>query len=136
MIRTALAFSSIFFMSACMEASERSTNYTNDPVPIPDPIIIVGEAGPVAMAAAELRADGINVQTSPIGRVAGLDAFCSGQADAMALTNGKDWTSAERDRCRELKDGWGWSAFSTKNGNGFYIRFGYSQDLLDRQRRS
>lgn len=132
MIRKVIALSTISLMSGCIQASEATTEYTNDPVSIPDPILIVGAAGPVAMAAAELRNDGINVETSMIGRAAGLTAFCSGEADALALANGQDWSSEERDRCRVLKDGWGWSALGTQKGTIFYVRFGFAQDLIDR----
>ena len=131
MLRTIIAMSSISLVSACVQPTESAPKFTNDPVPIPDPIHIVGAAGPVEMAAAELRGDGINVETSSTGRAAGITAFCSGEADALALTNGQDLSSAERDRCRELKDGWGWSALSTQR-TIFYVRFGFAQDLLDR----
>ena len=132
MPRTVIALSTISLMAACLQTSEATTDYTNDPVPIPDPILIVGEAGPVAMSAAELQGDGINVETSITGRAAGLTAFCSGQADALALPNGQSFSSEERERCQELKDGWGWSALSTNQGTIFYVRFGFARDLLDR----
>ncbi len=132
MIRTALALSSIVIVSACIETAEPTTAYTNDAVSVPNPIIMVGAAGPGSIAAAELGADGLKVETSFNGRAAGLTAFCSGEADALALAPGQDWTSAERDRCRELKDGWGWSALSTRKDIGLYVRFGFAADLLER----
>ena len=131
MLRTAIAISSISLISACVQTSEPVTKFNNDPVPIPDPIRIVGEVGPVETAAAELRADGINVETSYTGRAAGLTAFCSGEADALALIKGQSFSSEERARCQDLKDGWGWSALSTKQTQ-FYVRFSFAQDLLDR----
>lgn len=132
MIRIVVGFASIFFVSACMEASESRANRGNTPGPVPNPIILAGDAGPGTIAANELRGDGLTVVTAFNGRAAGITAFCSGTADALALAPGQDWTSAERQRCRDLKDGWGWSALSTKRDIGLYVRFEFAQDLLDK----
>jgi hypothetical protein len=99
---------------------------------LPSPLVIVGDATAGAIAAEELRADGVVVTTVFQGRALGLTAFCTGNADAMALTPGQDLTSAERDRCRAIRsEGWSWSALSTENGVGFYVRHTIARAALD-----
>jgi hypothetical protein len=98
---------------------------------VPNPLSIVGEAGPGEIAAAELRSDGLPVETSFNGRAAGITTFCSGNAHALALAPEQDLNPEERARCRELKEGWGWSALSTQRGTIFYVRHEFAQNLLD-----
>jgi len=99
---------------------------------IPTPFVIVGDTNAGLVVAGELRADGLTVVTRLNGRAAGLTEFCTGNADAMALNPGQDWTPAERDRCRAIsEDGWSWSALSTEKGMGFYVNYVFVQTLID-----
>ena len=124
----AIAISTLTF--GCMEAPPAVTRTATDALPVP--FVIVGDTAAGMTAANELRADGLTVVTSLNGRAAGLTAFCTGNADAMALTPGQDWTDAERTRCRAIRtDGWSWSALSTEKGVGFYVRYEIAQTLLD-----
>ena len=87
MMRIVLALSSVVFISACMETSEPSVEPSvirgNSPVPVPNPIILAGDATSGTIAANELRGDGLAVVTAFDGRAAGITAFCSGDADAF-----------------------------------------------------
>lgn len=130
MMCIAVAFTSIVLVSACTETTEPSVVRGNVPVPVPNPIILAGDTASGAIVANVLRDDGLAVETDFNGRTAGITAFCSGAADALALKNGQDLTSAERTRCKSLKVGWGWSALSIKTGIGLYVRYEFGADLL------
>lgn len=128
-LKTVLAIAISTLTIGCVETSQPTATAVSNKVPAP--LIIVGAAGPGSVAANELRGDGLTVQASFKGRAAGLTSFCSGDAHAIALAAGQDLTSAERDRCRELLEGWGWSALTTEKGVGFYVRHDFVRDLLD-----
>jgi hypothetical protein len=93
---------------------------------LPNPMLLVGEAGPGNIATGELRNDGIAVQTDFKGRSAGIVAFCSGKADAVTMTS--DFSSAEYKKCTEL--GGRWSAFGTRKGATIYVRHELAGQLL------
>lgn len=142
MFRFAVAISSAFFMSACMETSDMS-----EPLPIradhsrvPDPLIMVGAVTPGTIAANGLISDGLSVVTAFNGRAAGITTFCSGHAHILALQDGHDFTSDERARCMSLQDGWSWSAHSVRYGDGdripMYVRFEFVHDLIERRKSS
>ncbi len=133
MMRIAIALSTAVFVSACMEAPEPSANKA-DRSKLPSPIVMVGDAAAGAIAAKELRGDGLSVATDFNGRAAGITTFCSGNADAMALTPGQDLTSAERKRCKEL--GGGWSALSTRKDIGLYVWHGFATELIKKAKSS
>ncbi len=133
MMRIAVALSFAVFVSACMEASEPSTSRAGSSK-VPSPIVMVGDAASGAIAANELRNDGLSVLTAFKGRAAGITTFCSGNADAMALTPGQDLTSAERKRCKEL--GGGWSALSTQKDIGLYVKHEFAEDLIKKGKTS
>ena len=129
-MRAFAAIAISFFTFGCIQPPEPATrSMTGD---LPNPFIIVGDATAGMIAADELRADGLTVVTQLDGRAAGITAFCTGNAAAMALTPGQDLTSEERTRCIEIRsEGWSWSAPSTEKGVGFYVRFEFAQTLLD-----
>jgi len=115
----------VLLVSACVE--------TTLPAPrqamkngLPNPMLLVGEAEPGNTAAGELRHDSIAVQTDFKGRAAGIVAFCSGKADAVAMTS--DFSSAEYKKCKEL--GGSWSAFGTRKGTTIYVRHELAEQLL------
>lgn len=140
MIRLAVAISSALLVSACMETSEMSD--MTEPLPIradnskvPDPMVLVGAATAGQMAASSLASDGLSVVAAFDGRAAGITAFCSGYAHILVLEYGRGFTSAERDRCKSLQDGWGWSAFGIQNGDvraPIYVRYEIANDLIER----
>ncbi len=129
-MRTIAAIAVSIFTFGCTQTPDPATRSMSGK--LPNPFVIVGDATAGMIAADELRADGLTVVTQLDGRAAGLTAFCTGNAAAMALTPGQDLTSKERTRCREIRsDGWSWSALSTEKGVGFYVRFEFAQTLLD-----
>lgn len=133
MMRIALALSTAVFVSACVQASPPPASRA-DSNTVPTPIVMVGDAAAGAIAAGELRKDGMSVVTDFKGRAAGITVFCSGKADAMALTPDHDLTSVERKRCKTL--GGGWSALSTNKNIGLYVKHGFAADLLKKGKTS
>lgn len=133
MMRLALTLSTAVFVSACVQPSQSPVSRA-DSNTVPNPIVMVGDAAAGTVAAGELRKDGLSVVTGFNGRAAGITVFCSGNADAMALTPDQDLTSAERKRCKAL--GGGWSALSTNKNIGLYVKHGFAADLLKKGKTS
>lgn len=127
MMRVIFTLSTVVLVSACMDTSDAPVSRSADGK-VPNPIVMVGNAGAGAVAAKELTGDGLTVQTVFDGRAAGISRFCSGNADALALVPDKDLTSAERKRCSAL--GGGWSALTTNKGIGLYVRHKFASTLL------
>ena len=121
-----------FLVTTLTVACVQSSQDPNSPVPVPDPIILAGEVEAGNVTVAELRRQGFSVMPALNGRAAGIVAFCTSQADAMVIT---DITPAEHQQCRDLRagDNWGWSAMSTENGAGLYIRRGYADAFVARR---
>ncbi|MCG3268796.1 hypothetical protein [Yoonia sp. I 8.24] len=101
----------------------------NSPVPVPNPIVLAGEAEAGAEVASELASKGFAVETTLNGRNEGIRAFCTSEADAMVITN---ITPEEHQRCRDLKAGagWGWSAMSAQSDGTLYIRRSFADAFL------
>jgi len=117
----------VLLVAACVDSTPSATRPAMQRS-LPNPMLLVGEAGPGNTAAGEFRNDGIAVQTGFKGRSAGITAFCSGKADAVTMTS--DFSSAEYKKCREL--GGSWSAFGTRKGATIYVRHELAEQLLKR----
>ena len=115
----------VLLLSACVDATPPATRPAMKNS-LPNPMLLVGEAGSGNVATGELRNDGIAVQTDFKGRAAGIVAFCSGKADAVLMSG--DFSSAEWKKCKDL--GGIWSAFGTRKGAVIYVRHELADPLL------
>ena len=92
----------------------------------PDPVRVVGEATAGSAIASGLSADGFNVSSALTGRSDGLTAFCSGNAEVLAISS--DLSDNERSTCKSL--GGDWSAGSSKSGYIVYVSYYWSENLF------
>ena len=88
----------------------------------------VGEPEAGARLMKYVEADGMNATASFDGRDQGLAAFCTGQADAVALTT--DLSDTERATCKQ--GGVSWSALSGLGTDApiLYIRYDIANEFV------
>jgi hypothetical protein len=104
----------------------RPTDERATPGSKPNPVRVVGEATAGSAIASGLSADGFNVSSALDGRSDGLTAFCSGNAEVLAIST--DLSNKERSTCQSL--GGDWSAGSSNSGYIVYLSYYWSENLF------
>lgn len=113
-------------LAGCAATTANDTVTRPEPQPLPAQLRLVGEPGPGATISNALAADGIPVAAAYAGRAQGIQAFCSGAADGVALSS--DLADAEIDACKA--SGGSWSALSGPGGAILYVNYAYADALI------